>query len=609
VLSRLDLDKSGSLEVSELASAVEAFHQLRKNTRRMRNVIIGLFVLLGLLILALFGVSYAAAILARQIVTSSSATPALTNNAGSTVRTANARMNRNVTIQQVGSARLLYTHEYNDGDLHHRRVMSTQVDSYGRTLQVTAPVDTSLVPPPLAKQLTLKAEIAIEVCAFVAENNLDISMMFDPYQEGVGFVTATFKPETMNGCNDLSNPFGFNSDFEVTFKTGLDPTYWHIDCPGPILPGGVCTVSRVFLIQLPPDLDAANNRDQTIPPPDQAPLPDNTVPGSGRRLATVGSWPASTAVKSVDLSKCPSVTGVGIPTTSTLTPFTQAFGNGILNQSINSLPTSLTVDISPQVTQACTSSIFCMIGSSTSLGVIFQSTFWSNSTALASAMAQSFTQSMSLTNLVNFWNSFKGSRSTKCTTTYKQAVCGMNKLPVFTGNGLFTCAAFNVQNITAGAQEIMQKCANSCQMLQWYFFWWKNYRVGSYNSTSSTRFPYTNSNVPAWFDGANLKYSQDWCGAADAVPCDSINDPIYCGAGTISGSSSSATGSSSAPSGSGSSPNAPPGSTSTNTHTLVSGAVNTIVTNGDSYATHPKCWGGSKIPLCQSANIVVDSAC
>jgi hypothetical protein len=555
---------------------------MRKSSRRMRNVIIGLFVLLGLLILALFGVSYAAAILARQIITSSSANPALTNNAGKTVRTAGAMIPVNTTIPVSNSGRLLMSHEYNEGDIHHRRMMATSVDAHGRTLQVAAPVDNTLMPAPLAKQMTLKAEIAIQICTFVAENNIAISMMFDPYQEGVGFVTATFKPETMNGCNDLSSPFGFNSDFEVTFKTGLAPTYWHIDCVGPIVPGGICTVSRVFLIPQQPDITMANNMDQTAPPQPRQPLPTNTTVGGAGRLLSPGKWGSAVDVSSQtwDSSKCPRSDWSNIPTTSN-SPSNSGQSDSIMSSVLAALPVDPTASPKDQAIQACMSSALCAVGFLVCSGMVFQASFWQTAGSLATAMGQSFTQTMSPTNMRNFWNSFSGSRSTRCTTTYTWAVCGMNKLPTYTGNGQYTCSSWNTGDITAGAKDIMSRCANSCEVLQWYYSWWQNYRVGSYSTTVSS-YPYTNTNKPAWYDGNNYRYSQDWCGAADSYPCDRFYDSTYCGAGT---------------------------GTYNGYHLLQSGASNVISGSGYSYATHPRCWGGNKIPLCTSAKIVLSSTC
>jgi len=75
-------------------------------------------------------------------------------------------------------------------------------------------------PPPLAPVNQVRAFIANQICAYAAENNYDISLMFDPYNLGVDFVTASFNATTMNGCDDLTQPFGFNSDFTVTFTTG-----------------------------------------------------------------------------------------------------------------------------------------------------------------------------------------------------------------------------------------------------------------------------------------------------------------------------------------------------------------------------------------------------
>ena len=554
----------------------------------MRNIIIGLFVLLGLLILALFGVSYAAAILARQIVTSTTATPALTNTLGKTVRTASAFLPKNVanathpvclceTPPCCIYARRLFTHEYEEDELHHRRVMETTIDAHGRTLQVTAPTDNSFMPPPLAKTgLQMSSDAAQMICNFAAENNYDIAMFFDPYSEGYSYVTASFKAETMFGCDNLASPFGFASDFAVTFKTGLDETYWHMDCVGPIVSGSVCTISRVYLIPQPPDMNAAINFDQSVPPPSKAPAPSNTTGGpNGRRLAP-GVWPASTAANTWDSSKCPSSDWSNVPTTSK-SPGSSSDQASIMSTVISSLPVDPTASPKDQAFQACMSSALCAVGFLVCSGTVFQASFWQTAGALSQAMAQSFTQTMSPTNMRNFWNSFKGSKSTRCTTTYTWAVCGMNKLPTYTGNGQYTCSSFNVNDINAGSIDIMNKCANSCEMLQWYYSWWQNYRVGSYSTTK-----YTNGNKPAWSDGVNYAYYQDWCGAADSIPCDYFYDQRTCGAGT---------------------------GTYSGYHLLQSGASLTISGSGYSYATHPRCWGGGKIPLCTSAKIVLSSTC
>lgn len=66
-----------------------------------------------------------------------------------------------------------------------------------------------------------------------------------------------------------------------------------------------------------------------------------------------------------------------------------------------------------------------------------------------------------------------------CTNYYTWATCSPGSLPVFkgvsgTGSGAtasFSCSAWNTGDMNAGAIEIASKCANACEVLQWYFSW------------------------------------------------------------------------------------------------------------------------------------------
>jgi hypothetical protein len=375
----------------------------------------------------------------------------------------------------------------------------------------------------------------------------------------------------MNGCDDLSQPFGFNSDFTVTFITGGPETHWHMDCPGPIINGAVCTMSRVYLVPNEPDPAAAVNPNPTLPVQTQYPLPPNTTnaPNIDRRLA-VGAWPPAIVSRTWDSSACPVAGWANLPST-TVSPSDASGSDAALRSVIASLPASASASVNAQAFQACLTSAFCSIGYGVLSGTVFQSLFWGSATLLSQSINQRFTKTITPKGMRSFWASFSEEQATSCTTSYSKAVCGLNLLPTFSGNGDYTCNPWNTQDIVTGSQEIMQKCANSCEMLQWYFSWWQNYRVGVHPRTTN----------PLWYDGANYKYVQDYCGAADPIACDSIDNPSVCGSFTqdIAGN-----------------------------RITESGAIINIENPGRSFAIHPKCWSGQPIPLCESPNIALASA-
>lgn len=164
----------------------------------------------------------------------------------------------------------------------HRREMRVETAANGRRMAVAAQPDTNGVPAPLILMATTTGTIAAGLCRMASENHFDIAIPFDPYQIGIRAVVARFKAATMLGCDHLDT-FGFGTDFSIVWTTGGDDTHWHIDCPAPATPTSACTVSRVYLIAQPPDLNAASNIDQTDVI--SVPLEDNTGNTTSRRLA------------------------------------------------------------------------------------------------------------------------------------------------------------------------------------------------------------------------------------------------------------------------------------------------------------------------------------
>jgi hypothetical protein len=58
-------------------------------------------------------------------------------------------------------------------------------------------------------------------------------------------------------------------------------------------------------------------------------------------------------------------------------------------------------------------------------------------------------------------------------------LCSPNSLPVLTGvtgtgssaRGVYSCQTWNTADVRVGAIEIASKCANACEVLQWYMSW------------------------------------------------------------------------------------------------------------------------------------------
>jgi hypothetical protein len=121
-----------------------------------------LVVILLLLLLALFGVSYAAAVLAATLKPSTSGS--LGNNAGDTLRTANAALPGVVLVPRApgraptaGCTRT----ELPPSVFAHRRSLAFEVTPAGRRVAVTSDsADTVGVPPPLLLLANTSGRIA-----------------------------------------------------------------------------------------------------------------------------------------------------------------------------------------------------------------------------------------------------------------------------------------------------------------------------------------------------------------------------------------------------------------------------------------------------------------
>ena len=103
----------------------------------------------------------------------------------------------------------------------------------------------------------------------------------------------------------------------------------------------------------------------------------------------------------------------------------------------------------------------------------------------------------------------------------------------------------------------------------WYTSWFRNYRVGSYKYGTP---------APSW-DSPLYEFEQDYCASKALAPYSDLNgSPIASNAAYESSRYWSAT---------------------RPTEYFVDGDI--------SHATHPQCWGGKKIPLCRSHNMVTSN--
>lgn len=433
-LSQLDLDSNGTLDVAEITAAVALLQSTRLFARRLRMLVVGLLIIILLLVCALFGVSYAAAVLAATTKGSSGSSPSLTNTDGTTLRTAAASLPgalftpAGTAVASTAGRRLQFADEHPSEVFSHRRQLAFAVGANGRQLAVTAASDTSGTPPPLVLIARLNGAAAPGICGLASEGHYNVALPFDPYSSGVKSVVAHFKAATMLGCDHLDS-FGFAADFGVVFASGAEETFWHVDCPPPVTAASACAVSRVYLIPIPSDMTAALSVDSSavvaVPLEDAAAGRNVTA----RRLAP-GVWPPPAISLSASAAACPSISGNDIVTRTGVgseadTSWKTAF--------LNALPTDPSASPADQAKQACLSSMLCMAGYAVGSGMIFKKDFWTDayamSRAMGTAIANNFAQTMSLSNMKSAFATLGGRTSITCTNYYSLAMCGRVRAP------------------------------------------------------------------------------------------------------------------------------------------------------------------------------------
>ena len=270
---------------------------------------------------------------------------------------------------------------------------------------------------------------------------------------------------------------------------------------------------NVYLIPKPADLNPASNIVNPLYPNNtNINLDGDSAPNStGRRLAA-GAWPPPTISVTWDSSVCLSAANNNLPTKVGYKEDTTSWKNAI----VAALPVDPNSSYKDQAKQMCMAEPLCMLGYAVGSGMVFKKDFWtgaaSMTVSMSKAVATSFQETVSISNIKSACTSLKQVTVSKCTYTYMSATCGMNSLPVLkgvTGTGTaatanYDCVPWNTANVRTGALDIAAQCANSCEMLQWYFSWFQNYRVGSYA---------TGSPKPTW-DSTTYQYVQDYCGSS-----------------------------------------------------------------------------------------------
>lgn len=223
---------------------------------------------------------------------------------------------------------------------------------------------------------------------------------------------------------------------------------------------------------------------------------------------------------------------------------------------------------------ACTSSPLCCVGYALASGMVFSPEFWQSTASMSDAIINSMISEGKRAFTKSAVRTFIGKKSKRasCSYTSTYTVCGPPGIPILVGWNAagnvprYECRNWNVDDINEGAKQIAESCANSCEVLQWYFDWWKYYRVGDSGASN---------NIPYWDDGEQYSFYQDYCGTGYIAS----KDPKYFG-GTVDNSGSVPVYSSG--------------------YTYPSGMQ---------YARHPKCWPGRNIPLCRSFSILSQSTC
>lgn len=588
-LGPLDLDGNGSLDVAELSAAVQAFEVSKKAAKWWRVAALGLLLLMMMLVAALFGVSYAAAVLAATTRgTSGSASPALVNVDGTTLRTAGATVHvtftlnvSSVDVTASGGRRLLVVDE---GDAaqppiilaHRRRVAVELSPSGGRRLVSADEAEPVQEPMPLAVTGSVPGAVATAVCKLISEGHTTAKLPFNPFDApGVTAVEAHFKLTSLVGCDALDS-FGFAVDFGVLRRTGGYEALFHIDCSPPVSADSKCTLFNVYLVREPPsphmgELDLSRSIAIEPLPADEA---NDTIAPGGRRLQTrrpIGTWPPLAVSWTPSESHCPTLTY-----TSNFPASAYAYGTGGDLSDSASWRKAITdqLNMDPSATPAeharimCMSSPLCMVGMAIGSGEIFKPGFWTSSaemvTVMGTIVANDFAKTMSLSTQRGTWrNMLNNRRATGCRSFYSWSQCldirGIIDTTTLEGNNnpVFTCKPWNVFDFKYGAAEIVKVCANSCEVLQWYSSWWANYRVADLQ---------TGGNASHLFDGVKYKWRQDYCGSG------SVSDlsAKYFGGWQY---------------------------------------LRTDPDTGISTAHHDKCWSGRSIPLCRSFNILTKTNC
>jgi hypothetical protein len=432
-LSQLDLDSNGTLDVAEITAAVALLQSTRLFARRLRMLVVGLLIIILLLVCALFGVSYAAAVLAATTKGSSGSSPSLTNTDGTTLRTAAASLPgasftpAGTAISSTGSRRLQFADEHPSEVFAHRRQLAFAVGANGRQLAVTAASDTSDTPPPLVLVARLNGAAAPGICGLASEGHYDVALPFDPYNSGVKSVVAHFKAPTMLGCDHLDS-FGFAADFGVVFASGAEETFWHVDCPPPVTAASACAVSRVYLVPIAPDWTAALSVDSSAVV--SVPLEDATASNITARRLAPGVWPPPAISLSATSTACPSISGNDIVTRTGVGSETDTSWKAAI---LSALPTDPSASAADQAKQACMSSMLCMAGYAVGSGMIFKKDFWTDAYAMSrtmgTAIANNFAQTMSVSNMKSAFATLGGRTTIKCTNYYSSAFCGRVRAP------------------------------------------------------------------------------------------------------------------------------------------------------------------------------------
>lgn len=328
-IAELDTDGSGELEVGEIASAVRLMREARDSARRMRWLVVALVAVMALLVASVFGVSYAAAVMATKVKTSSGV---LTDASGRAVMTAGATLSVSFvpapsTPVSGGGGRRLFEDVAAEasaaaagaagmGILHARRRMvrmdaphahaaarsllarasaSVSTDAgaatdtnaagevevgrfhAGRRMAVEDEAAASAAPKQLKQLGVIPGAVGVEICRLTLLNRYEIFLPgFDPADSGIAGFVGTLQPAQIQGCagkdmEDLSW-FGLAADFTGNMLAGqAQPSTFHVHCPPPVTAASACTVSIQLFEDAGPQVDivALNSAAYDCPPDEE----------------------------------------------------------------------------------------------------------------------------------------------------------------------------------------------------------------------------------------------------------------------------------------------------------------------------------------------------